>query len=653
MIKMKYILKFVITTICILFFSGCYFDEINQPNNAQLNENIQIQIKIIDNLVPEANAHKGLVYMLVPTDWEFLSGNYSFSEGIGTMALSEVWADSAENCYPAQLIHNNMHWIALISDIGYSYNDPIEITVDLEFQTGNQSGCFPIGYITSKATPNLICSGVQSWAPFSYPHPIQIATTDDCNMIVASPEEDWSELFHRFDGWTGADGIYSIPFNGNEQNNQQNNKTLFVFSDTFIGPVDSITGQRLSPTFMVNNTYAILDGNNPITDRIEFYYRTDSNGEPISIIAPNTENSQDDDWYWLMDGIAINNRFYLFALRMEHENNGQAGFNFAVAGVSLISFELTDDNEISNVEEIDTPLFFEHPDGWSVVYGQAILSKTIDSGSPNPDGYIYFYGAKDGNGIKEMTVGRVLEGFIDDFSNWEFWDGNQWSSNIEDSYTITQNISQEFSVTQLSEELYIAIFQLNGLGNEVAYRLSNNIQGPFGFFNPVWSVPEVELDPDYFPYNAKAHPHLSDNDELLISYNLNSFDFWDHFSDGGLYRPRFISIPISGLQPSLSTIDQSLNLPVKISILKAFPNPFNSNINFELYVEEQGLLDISVYDLNGRSIITFHKGMVNSGSHHFVLNFDDVIQSGSSSGVYFINAKMANFSSIRKILYLK
>ena len=110
-------------------------------------------------------------------------------------------------------------------------------------------GLFSLGYLATKATPNLICSGNQSWAPLSFPHPIAVSTNDDCEPYSANFEEDWTGIFHRFSDWSGADGIYSIPFNGNEQNNFQNDKTLLVFSDTFIGNVDTVSGNRIPPTF--------------------------------------------------------------------------------------------------------------------------------------------------------------------------------------------------------------------------------------------------------------------------------------------------------------------------------------------------------------------------------------------------------------------
>ena len=43
---MKRIVRLTILGFCTFLISGCYFDEINQPDNAQQNENIQIVLNI-------------------------------------------------------------------------------------------------------------------------------------------------------------------------------------------------------------------------------------------------------------------------------------------------------------------------------------------------------------------------------------------------------------------------------------------------------------------------------------------------------------------------------------------------------------------------------------------------------------------------------
>ena len=52
-------------------------------------------------------------------------------------------------------------------------------------------------------------------------------------------------------------------------------------------------------------------------------------------------------------------------------------------------------------------------------------------------------------------------------------------------------------------------------------------------------------DLDFYTYNAKAHPNLSKPGEILISYNVNSFDFLDDIVKHPYHlRPRFISVKI-------------------------------------------------------------------------------------------------------------
>ena len=37
---------------------------------------------------------------------------------------------------------------------------------------------------------------------------------------------------------------------------------------------------------------------------------------------------------------------------------------------------------------------------------------------------------------------------------------------------------------------------------------------------------------------------LSSPKKLLISYHVKTFDFFDHFANADIYRPRFIELPL-------------------------------------------------------------------------------------------------------------
>ena len=631
--------------------TGCIFDEIDQPFEVLSGEVVHIQIKITDPIVPEPNSHKGVFCVLAPVDWNFISGSYSFEDNSGHMNMSQAWGDSAEDCYPSQSFNENMNWIGLTSDSGYSYNEPIEIVINLEFQTGDMEGCFPIGYLATKATQGLICSGNQSWAPLSYPNPIWISTTEECELYSANSDSGWTGLFHRFEDWSGADGIYSIPFDGSEQINFNDNKTLLVFSDTFIGDVDSVSGHRISPTAIINNSYAILTGSLPSEENIEFYYSINEDGNPESTFLPQTENSQNGDWYWLMDGIAIEEKFYLFALRMDNGDNGNAAF--AIDGVSLLTFNINDQNDIINLEQVETPLFYEDPEGWSVVYGQAIMSKLYESGSPDADEYVYFYGVKNLGGSKEMTVARVSRYYLNEFSQWRFWDGFHWTADISQSVSIGYNISQEFSVSQLSDGHYISTFQLNTVSDYTAYTSSVSPTGPFSNLNIVWSSIESTHNGNIYSYNAKAHPHLSTEESLLVSYNVNSYDFSDHFSNAGLYRPRFISIPKNDIFMEVNTSTSSSDYQKGSSEPILYPNPFNYNLNFKIDLSATSEIEITLYDLMGREIKSLFVGNGDLGVNNFTFKIEEFYNLESSTGIYFVVTRIKGKSFYNKVIFLK
>jgi hypothetical protein len=107
-------------------------------------------------------------------------------------------------------------------------------------------------------------------------------------------------------------------------------------------------------------------------------------------------------------------------------------------------------------------------------------------------------------------------------------------------------LSTEFSVTPLPDGRFLLAYQKLGIGQETAVRLGPSPTGPFGPAVTLWTCPEADLDPDIYCYNAKAHPHLSEPGELLISYNVNTFDFADHVH-ADIYRPRFIRVQLAGI----------------------------------------------------------------------------------------------------------
>lgn len=82
--------------------------------------------------------------------------------------------------------------------------------------------------------------------------------------LAAVPSQQWTDMFHHKEGWSGADGIYSIPFNGYDNfEKAEDKKTIFVFGDTFIGKVDEASNYRLESKMIATKK----------EKTIQFYYK--------------------------------------------------------------------------------------------------------------------------------------------------------------------------------------------------------------------------------------------------------------------------------------------------------------------------------------------------------------------------------------------
>jgi hypothetical protein len=629
--------------------------EIIQSKKAEAGDIFEVSLTIRDDIVPEPNPHKGVLCALVPADWQLLSGAYEGAIGQGTMELSSAWADSAERCFPAAEFGKNMRWIGMLSDTGYTYNEPIEVNVSIRFRVGDRTGCFDLGYLTTKATTDLICSGNPQWAAFSYPHELAISTdANDCTGRTLEVERasDWGALLDRNSGWTGADGIYSIPLSGFDAPGEAAPETtLFVFSDTFIGEVDS-TGRRQAGARLVNNPLALANGNRPDPENTRFIWGR-AGDEPTTLFVPQTPNSKPGDWYWLMDGIAIDDKVYVFGLRLELGSGGV--FNFRIVGVSLLSFGLDTEGKPVNIQQSDSPLFYRNDqENWEIVLGQAVMSMTFDSGNPGVDGYIYIYGPRNHPFGKELVVARVLPEDFEDFSTWTYWNGQEWSEDISVSAPLTNGISQEFSVTPINEGRFLVVFQRS---NYVAMRSGESPVGPFGVIENIWLCPEVSIAPGVFVYNAKAHPHLSDPGELLISYNVNTFNFADHFTIADIYRPRFINLRLQEDDPT-SVFDEEPHSPESFTLLQNYPNPFNPHTTISFSLAVGGEVKVVVTNILGQTIAVLHQGVLPAGPQELTWDGRDNSGLDAASGVYIYSIEAVavsgkSFTESRKMLLLR
>ena len=357
----------------------------------------------------------------------------------------------------------------------------------------------------------------------------------DSLQFSAEAADEWTEIFYRKSGWFGADGIFSIPLDGTDDHSGPEER-LLIFSDTYIGTVED--NAPLPGNTMVNNSIAyVSDLGNPAS--IEFHYNSEKD-KSLSYFIPKNQPADRKQHFWLGDGFVhpnLNNRLFLFAYHVEI--TGENVFDFIEPDVSLLVIEDASKPPFENYQQLSTPLHIDHATLGEGNFGAGILVNTEWAEAYHPDGFIYTYGCIGPE--KSLVVARVSGDAFSDFSKWTYWDGTDWSTEIDSLQPISNAVSNELSVTPLRDGRYLLTFQVMGLSEKVGIRLGSSPIGPFGDIIEVYTTPEMEEG--IWTYNAKAHPALSKRGEMLISYNTITLDFWNDIQkDAHIYRPRFIRL---------------------------------------------------------------------------------------------------------------
>ncbi|MBN8589513.1 MAG: T9SS type A sorting domain-containing protein [Rhodothermia bacterium] len=85
------------------------------------------------------------------------------------------------------------------------------------------------------------------------------------------------------------------------------------------------------------------------------------------------------------------------------------------------------------------------------------------------------------------------------------------------------------------------------------------------------------------------------------------------------------------------------------ALSEAYPNPFNPQTNFTLAVAQTQVVQINIYDLQGRKVATLHNGsLAGQTTHAFTFQAQDL-----SSGRYFVRVKGENFVANKSLVLVK
>ena len=144
-----------------------------------------------------------------------------------------------------------------------------------------------------------------------------------------------------------------------------------------------------------------------------------------------------------------------------------------------------------------------------------------------------------------MIVARVAFDKMTDFGEWRFFSDGNWQSDVNGISELFNGAATEYSVSyQPVIKKYVTIYTENGMSRNIMMRLAPTPVGPWGTARRIYQCPDCDWHRTYFCYAAKAHPEISREDELMVTYVCNSTDFWQMAKDARIYRPRFLRIKL-------------------------------------------------------------------------------------------------------------
>jgi hypothetical protein len=380
---------------------------------------------------------------------------------------------------------------------------------------------------------------------------------------IAAPHDQWDRAFSRRSGWAGGDvaSSFIIP----------NNRVLWVFGDTFVGDVEN--NRRVRAT-LVNNSIAVhpydpgRPGDAPSPDEMRFYRGPDDeSGNPTAWVRPKDRERPDADasttWYWptgggvLLPGPQDDYSLALFLILLEKEKGADSIWGFRCVGSAVAIIDNVEDPApLWKTRVIELPHRIDGngadaPSDSEVDWGVASLLEPSTEGAP---GRVFIYGVtSDRSNNRDLVLARSPPDNFEDFEEWEFIGGDgQWRKSPGKASPVARGVAGELSVDKMPGQCggmhYVMVYSEPLFGNRIFVRIAEKPEGPWSEVKTVFSVSGVQKSETLFTYAAKGHASLSGPGKLLISYIVNSHQFSELANDASIYRPRFITVPIAGIE---------------------------------------------------------------------------------------------------------
>ncbi len=370
----------------------------------------------------------------------------------------------------------------------------------------------PMG--TLMALSLLVCSACAVGQP--PPLPIRSAQSDPVFDQMLKPQQR---------GYLGADGAASVEI--------APGRVLWIFGDTTLGT--GYSGSRKGP--MIRNSIAIQDMTQGLPRTVEYFWNLED--KLVSdFFTP--ESWADEYWYWPGCGINHDGKLYLFLTKLR-SGEGPGGFAFESYDCTLF--------------RVQNPL--EHPDQWEmnrVDLGHGDQHFGLNVAAHVEDGHVYLLGYDDGPNDNPMVRAAILARMplnaLDSDSPGsaiEFLsEGDQWRPDRDGLKPLFRPGTTESGLYYNRKLGRYITGTMEPFKPQIYLATAEKLTGPWQL-QKVYDIPQLmeRTDDLYHAYTPRVHPQLAQSDDTIVmTYVINTTDFWASFSDMTIYYPRFVRLEI-------------------------------------------------------------------------------------------------------------
>jgi hypothetical protein len=108
-----------------------------------------------------------------------------------------------------------------------------------------------------------------------------------------------------------------------------------------------------------------------------------------------------------------------------------------------------------------------------------------------------------------------------------------------------------------------------------------------------------------------------------------------------------------GCEPIILTVSNDAILPISFALHQNYPNPFNPVTTLRYDLPENGLVNITIYDMLGRQVKTLINQIQDVGYRSVIWDATNDYGKPVSAGIYLYQIQAGEYISTKKMVLLK